>query len=305
MGQARCFVALADTLNAREAAALVGDGMTPRGVTKHVERLAETIGSMPFTDATWRGEISLTGEGRDALPLVRRFLAATNALYSLRTRPLVSTYPAIAGRLIARRPDLIEQQQLILDDISDAHRRGGGRELVRRTADSEVDIAIAPSGLSATVEGVTESPLYAWRLRIVLPRRHAKAKAKMVTPAELANLRFVASPPFYRSRQRLNAAFQVARVELDVAFENTNQRVLQEMATNSAHLAAAIPDDAFNGAEKIGPVLHDAAGEITGEYAIYVRSSRDELNPSPREVEVDRLIKEIHKALKPKRSAKS
>jgi DNA-binding transcriptional LysR family regulator len=304
--QARAFIAAADAPTYKEAAKRLPSGTDSIRVQRLVRRLAKAIGSDPLVVSDWRGVLTLTEAGRDALEMARRFVDAGDALHLTPGRLLFSAYPVIATRLVAARPDLIEgPKPLELFEISEVSRNDGGAELVRRVASGRLDIAIAPAGMAGAERTLREHPLYTWSLRIALPQAHPKANSESVTPADVADLRFVVAPRGHLSRELVEGAFNVAGMKLNVLLEAESQFFMNQVAHKSRSLAAAIPDDAFGTTgRRIGPVLTSHGKTLGGNYAIYVRKGRVGAARSRREQQIDAMVKQIASAF-PKARSKS
>jgi DNA-binding transcriptional LysR family regulator len=296
--QARYLIAVADAGTYKKAAALVADGANSRGAMRLVKRFGDTIGSPePLVSADRRGNVRLTETGRDVLPLARRVVDAADALRDAGVTPLFSSYPVIAARLIAARPELLEDGQLALKDVHDSNRAQGGIEIVRRVAEGNLDIAVAPSRLANRFPDLTERPLYSWGLRIALPRDHALADVDQVSPHDLTDLRFVATPPFHRSRQLLESAFTLERLIPEILMESRDQTLLLEIAQNSQSLAAAIPDDVSRPDGKIDPLLVSRGQAVSGAYSVYYRAGTVGTPTSRRRTRINELVEEIVRLL--------
>jgi DNA-binding transcriptional LysR family regulator len=308
LDQARAFVAVAASGTYREAARKLGFGDDHVPVIRLVARFTDVVALGKLVSASRRGEVALTSPGLRVLPAAQRMVQAAEALSHIHDEIRFSSYPAIAGRLVAAAPDLLEaDEQLVFHDVSEHNRADGGIGLVERTTIGELDIVVAPTGLSERVAdvGIREEEVYSWRLEVVLPggslnELHRRA---VVRPRRLARYRIVCAPVGHKSRELLERVFAEDGVLLDVATESANQEVLFHIAVNSTTLAAVLPSDSFaqrtHGKEpdRLGPELAAPGYHPRGHYSVYSLWPRDPQQPTEREQAVDRLVARVVGAL--------
>src|SRR5262249_4517332 len=119
-----------------------------------------------------RGGRAPTPVGELVLAQAERVLEAARGMLRLANEVRLSTYPTIAAHVVAACPALFDAEEapVALYDINEGSRRAGGARLIRRLADGDVDVVIAPArhrrlGLEAT-------KLYPWTLQIFLAENH-------------------------------------------------------------------------------------------------------------------------------------
>jgi len=272
--QARAFCEVARSSTYAAAADRLAPDRAARGqshvrVIRLIGRFAAALGHRPreLVHTDNRGGVTLTALGLEVLPLARRLVDAADALQVEQRAVRFSTYPSIAGQVVAACPELLDAEvPLLLTDVSEVARRDGGAQLVRDVADGILDIAVAPASLG--VAGVEERLLYRWSLCCLPPGRRGslEEEAATIRPADMQRFAIAAAPSGHRSREALERAFADDDVRLVVAVESSSQELLRDLAAHSSRHVAVVPDDAF------GSRLPDA-GQPGGTPRIVSRST--------------------------------
>jgi DNA-binding transcriptional LysR family regulator len=292
--QVRAFAELVETGSFVRAADALGFA-SDQPLVRLMHRYAAALGRGPLVLRGKNGTVNLTPAGREAIPAAHRFLEAVQSMSETVDAIRVTGYPAIVERIVAKEPGLVESPPgLILDNVDETSRYDHGRGLVERVKDYTVDIAVAPAGLGD--DEITEAELYAWQLRVILPRTAAlrMRRGAILRPSDLRDWQIVAAPRRHRSRELLERAFAEDNLELRLRVESANQHLLAAIAKTSHALAAVLPDDAFGRPDPtLGPVLAGKEGLLGGRYAIYTRRS----DGSGRAHDVQRISEAIARAL--------
>ena len=297
--QANAFWAVAETGSYRGAAERLGFAdHVP--VLRLVNRFAKALGRGPLIHSSSRGKVMLTPAGSDVLPAARRFVESARALTEGRAEVRFSSYPAIAGRVAANCWHLLDAEiPLVLKGVSEASREDGGATLVKDVAEGRLDLVIAPSGLGAGE--LTERPLYAWTLRVVVQEDSPLARRDSVRPADISPFQIAAAPLGHTSRGLLAKAFALDGLELKVALESPNPGLLRAVARGSGRYVAVMPDDSLEEADvQKGPRLAARGkGSFEGRYSIYMRALPDLEGLSP-DADLDAAIANAADVLKEK-----
>lgn len=308
--QARAFVAVAESATYREAADSLGFGKDHVPVIRLVARFTRAVGVGKLVNANRRGGVTLTDLGMRVFPAAQTLVQAADALSHIHDDIRFSSYPAIAGRLLAAAPDLLEgEEHLSFYGVTENNRADGGVALVERTLTGELDIVIASSQLREHLDAgeLKERELYRWQLQVVLPggHRHALAGEPTISPARLARFKIVCAPAGHKSRALLERTFTADSVPLTVATESANQDVLYHMAANSKTFAAVLPSDSFIQPpgkatdRRLGPELVAGDYHPEGRYSVYARKPLDRRAPTEREQSIERLVQSVIRAFRP------
>jgi DNA-binding transcriptional LysR family regulator len=250
-------------------------------VLRLVNRFTKALDRGPLVHSSTRGEVVLTALGREIVPAAKRYFEAAQALTSVRPEVRFSSYPAIAGRVAAFWGGLLDARiPLVLTGVSEASREDSGATLVKGVAEGRLDLVIAPAGMG---EGLMETPLYSWKLRVVVPDGSPLAGKKRVRPADIAALQIAAAPRGHTSRGLLSKAFALDGLDLHVALESPNPGLLRAVVKGSSRYVAVMPDDSLEGKDlRNGPELtarDDSCFE--GNYSLYMRPLPDLDGVSP------------------------
>lgn len=282
--EAAYFVALAECGNLRAAG--MRFGVTAEAVRDGVRKLATHSHRPPLFVGTGRQNVELTPIGHQFLPLARRLIDHANLMADDTIRLRLSTYPRIAARAAAavgvfHASKLSSGARVWYHDLSNDHRRDGGRNLVRRAALGEIDLVIAPSG--ASWPSVAPRDAYASRLRVVLPRgRRAPKHRDTIAIEDVDGLSVISTPTGHASRELLQKAYDEAERLLAPVLELTDMGAARLIAAQSDNLVAFVLSDArenHESPESIGPLLVDSQGApYTQMYAVY-RSSMLDTSP--------------------------
>jgi DNA-binding transcriptional LysR family regulator len=289
--QARAFCECAKHGNYGLAAEAMGHDDRV-AIIRLVSRFADALGQGKLVRADSRGNVSVTPEGEAALPIARRFVNAADALV-VRSRPIrFSAYPGVTIQVLRSYPQLLSHRPPVaLTGISEQSRRDGGRALVSGLIANELDLVVAPEGL--TGEEIVGDLLYGWSLRVLSAgtdeRTELLRECEFVTPDDLLGFSVGAAPVGHRSRLMLDSLCAKHGVALDFALESASQELLREFVKVNPSHVAVLPDDAFGELNpELGPLLTTSDGEPWGSaYFLYRRAPsavRDE-----HDEEVERL----------------
>jgi DNA-binding transcriptional LysR family regulator len=269
--QARALVTLARTHSFERTATLLGLG-SATSVFHLIGRMGATIARGPLVGPSVSGQVQLTAIGNEVLPQAMKLVDAYGAFVDDRHEIRLSCYPSVAGRLartIAAFNAGNPQVEVVFYEVADQSRRDRGESLLDRTTTGEIDLVVAPSDHPSPE--LKETPVYGWKLRVILPEGDRRRSRTKVGITDLTDLEFVASPLGHSSRRLLDAALRDAPVRPRIVMELVDQYVLERLAREGTRYAAVMPDDAFGEPDpSLGPALVDWQGDsFTGNYSLY------------------------------------
>jgi DNA-binding transcriptional LysR family regulator len=266
------LVALAEARTFEQAAKDVG-ARSAEAVRMGVRRLAQETNRSALFRMN-RGKVVFTADGEQVLVAARRLVEHANSMVDDTIRLRFSTFPRLVARAAPAVQDFHRNRRndgirVWYHDISEDHRREGGRGLVRRASVGELDLVVATAGIEEP--GTVEEPTYGWRLRVVLPSGTRRRKRIGVDALDGYNI--VCAPRGHASRELLQRAFDDAGRILLPTMEVTDQRLARQIAHYSDNLATVLPSDAFEDhetADALGPPLIGPSGEEYQQlYSVY------------------------------------
>jgi DNA-binding transcriptional LysR family regulator len=246
------FRALMRSGSTRNAAALLH--VTQPAISQSLKRLEVQAGLALFRRAG--GRLVPTPEARALLSEVERVFIGMDAiehrLRSLRDFGVnqleLSCYPAFGlgfmpralARLKAHAPEhpfpQVSLQVLSSKDVRD------------RVAVGQSDFGLMADELS--LDGIDHSTFAEFPGVVVMPQGHALARFKVVKPAQLAELPFLALNPEDASRRRLDAALAEHGISLRVAVQTPYAASVCEMALRGLGVGLVNPITALDYAER-------------------------------------------------------
>jgi DNA-binding transcriptional LysR family regulator len=294
--QVDAFCAVCDAQSFPAAAKLPGRERT--SLHHYVDRLERIVGERLLVRSD---PVALTPTGNVILPRARRVLEACQALLDTRSPTVRFTaYPShirqvatSIGQFASENPEIEVEYHNISDDL----RFGEGAHLIARLGLGEFDLTIAPKGLKS--DGIEETPLYEWSIRVVLPTLEAfegLRAADEVRLNDLRGLRALVAPPGHMSRRIFDRENENHRPPIEVAFDTAQTEVLVDVARASRDLVAIVPEDAFGRNEpNIGPrfVRKRGGRALGGAYSLYGRIQVDAENPTPKERAVEEISRVV------------
>jgi len=182
-------------------------------LSRQIGLLERELGVQMFFRGPGAGPVELTGDGLALLPFIRRVLADVDATTAearaltglTRGRLTVGATPSLATRFL---PRALAEFHASYAQISLSVVETGSRELTRRVADGEVDLAlvVAPN----TDPMVATTPLFEDRLVLAVPRGHPLARRRSVRIPDLDGLAMVIFREGYDLRSTTLAACRQA-----------------------------------------------------------------------------------------------
>jgi DNA-binding transcriptional LysR family regulator len=149
---------------------------------------------------------------------------------------------AASDRWIGGHPE----RQLLLQDVSDQHRRDGGSALMEQVRTWKIDLAIV-AGEPETQRGLRSERLYLSSIRVLGGTDQGFAGRSTVELSELissSGLPIFASPMGHTSRDRIEATARSAGLQLDVGFSSDSVDALLDRA-EAGRGVALVPSDAL------------------------------------------------------------
>jgi DNA-binding transcriptional LysR family regulator len=194
IGQIRCFLALAETLNFTRAAERCG--VSQPALSRAVRQLETELGA-PLVRRE-RNRTHLTALGRTVLPRLQEAVslaeaakaeaaefATTAAATSLTLGVMATIGPGPTMALFERLTRRVPQLELRLRDAP-------GPQIVEMLLAGELDIALV--GLPDYPEALQTIPLYSERYVVAFPAGHRFERAEAVAWRELAGERYLERP---------------------------------------------------------------------------------------------------------------
>jgi DNA-binding transcriptional LysR family regulator len=214
------FVAVADERHFTRAAARVH--LTQSSLSSSVRALERELGSDLFVRST--RQVELTEAGRALVPAARRALAAAEdgrdavaairglvrghlAIGAIQTLDQVNL-PGLLARFHRRHPAVTVRLHHV-----------GAPDLVRHTADGEIDLAIVDLPLGPQAHRVHVRPLASESLQLAVSAGDALARRSRVRLGDLAGREFVEYRPDSALRASVDRACQAAGLRRQIACE--------------------------------------------------------------------------------------
>jgi len=231
--QLECFVAVVDQGTFSAAAARLH--VVQSAVSKTIRELERDLGTRVFERSAGSSRPRLTPAGETLLPEARALLHHARAAREL----VAASGEEPRGHLDVgvmtvlgpvSLPDLLSAYRRIAPDVSVRLqvRPRGTADLLDGVLTGELDLAfIAPT--SPAPEGVRVTSIAVVPLRLILPSQHPLASRPYVTLDDLADARWIDSPPGYGNRIAVDAAFTRAGLTRSVSLELYEIRLLPAM----------------------------------------------------------------------------
>jgi DNA-binding transcriptional LysR family regulator len=272
-GEIDCFQALMNSGSARKAAALLG--ITQPAVSQSIQRLERQAGFALFQRLN--GRMLPTPEAHALLAEVQRMYVGLNAiehkLRSLRDHGVnqldIACYPAFGlsfmPRVLARWQREM-QPSAALGSAAKALPHVSLQVLSSSEVHKRVSAGRSDFGLMADelpFEGLDHSPFARFAGVVVMPADHALARFRKVTPAQLAQVSFIALNPEDASRGRLDAALAEHGVQLRVVAHTPYAVSVCEMALQGMGVGLVNPVTALDYAERGGLVVRRLSIDVS------------------------------------------
>lgn len=290
--QAQAFISVAELGSYSAAARHLETDVA--GTHRLVKRFQDALGIGQLVGAKG-GTASLTPTGRDVLPTARAFVANAERLQNATGAIRFAAYPSIVGQALERCGRYFDTAGAVeLVDVTDRRRDNAGSGLVSDLHAGMVDVVIAPA--RQTAPGITESYLYTWTLRVVLPP--GESDGQPVSPDVIAGRRLACAPPGRTSRRMIEEAFAAAGVGLAVEIATTDQALLRRLPSLQPAFVALLPDDALGRPDpEIGPALTVHGTPVQGQYSVYTRTPITDADQTARELAVSTFAADLMAAL--------
>ena len=256
IGDIENFRALMSSGSARKAAQLLG--MTQPAVSQSVKRLETEAGFLLFTRTSSR--LVPTPEAHALLVEVERMFVGLSAvehkLRSLREFGVnqldVSCYPAFGLGFMPRA--LLSLQEQLKNKSPSQHLPQvslqvlSSKDVRLRVAAGQSDFGLMADELS--MSGIAHSTFASFAGVVVMPAGHALARFKHITPAQLAEVSFLALNPEDASRRRLETALAEHGVQLRVTVHTPYAASVCELALRGLGVGLVNPITALDYADR-------------------------------------------------------
>lgn len=251
------------TGSARKAADLLG--VTQPAVSQSLKRLEDDAGFLLFQRL--RSRLVPTPEAFDLLKEVERVFVGLSALehklLSLRefgvNRLDIASYPAFGlgfmPRAIARLKS--ESKSNFLAQVS--LQILSSKEVQNRVAKGQSDFGLMADEFS--LDGIEHSTFADFSGVVVMPQGHPLSRFKLIKPAQLAEVPFIALNPEDASRRRLEARLQQQNITLQIAAVTPYAASVCELAMHGLGIGLVNPITAFDYAQR-GLVVRKLAIDI-------------------------------------------
>lgn len=216
----RTFLALSDTENTRDAAALLR--VNQSNVSRALARLEAELGTELFTRRGRRLELNRAGASfqADAVAIVERFELGRRHLRQL-TGPLGTIRLGfLQSAALWAVPRLVSDFRSIVPDSRFELRQGFARDLFGWIASDALDVAFVTAPGPATPD-IGWRKLVEQRLTVAVPRAHRFAGRASLTPADLDGEDFVAFSRTTELRPVIDELLVAAGAGVRIAFESS------------------------------------------------------------------------------------
>lgn len=216
----RTFLALADTENTRDAAALLR--VNQSNVSRALARLEGELSAELFTRRGRRLELNRVGAAfrADATRIVEQFDLGRRHLGRLTGPEATIRLGFLQSTALWAVPRLVGSHRAAAPECRFELRQGFARDLFGWIADDLLDVAFVTAPRTATV-GIEWRGLVEQELRVAVPRGHRLARSEWVTLADLDGEDFVAFSRTTELRAVIDARLAEAGTAVRIAFESS------------------------------------------------------------------------------------
>ncbi len=204
------------------------------GVSKQIRSLEQELGVEVFV-RQGRRFVAITDAGREVLAAIERILAEVANLRSIGEEFAHHARGTLAVGVTHTQaryalPPIVTEFKRRFPEVKLKLLQGNPQQLARMVASGEADLAIATEALMEQPELVT-IPCYRWHHCVVVPERHALAKAKPLTLEAIAAYPIVTYDPTFAGRTAVDKAFAARGLAPEIALTALDSDVIKSYVT--------------------------------------------------------------------------
>ena len=215
-------------LNVSEAAAALHTSQP--GVSKQIRAFEQELGVDLFV-RQGRRFTTLTDAGREILKGIERILSEIAALKAVGEEFADHAKGSLAVAVTHTQaryalPKVVTAFKNRFPDVRLTLHQGSPHQLAQLVIDGKADVAIATEAL-ADYDELVSIPGYQWRHCVVVPARHALAKAKPLTLEAIARYPIVTYDPSFTGRSSIDRVFALRGLKPEIALSALDSDVIK------------------------------------------------------------------------------